>query len=101
MSEKKDLSVKSFEKTQLAKTPSFGGLTFQENFEKTQKAIANVVETERIFNRSHSQWTWRHLNLSYSSDFKNIRQISAEMSRKREALDEAKFGYLKNKQKLK
>lgn len=100
MTDKKDLTVKSLENSQLAKKESFGGLTFKENYEKTQKAIANVVETEHIFNRSHSQWTWRHLNLSYASDFKNIRQISAEMSRKREALDEARFRYLKKQAEI-
>jgi hypothetical protein len=59
-----------------------------------------VSETERIWNRSHSQWTWRHINLSYAAPMKNLRQVSAEMTRKREALEEAKWNYMKNEIKL-
>lgn len=87
--------------TNLAEVKSFGGLTLAENAKKVDLAIANVAETERIWNRSHSQWTWRHINLSYAAPMKNLRQVSAEMTRKREALEEAKWNYMKNEIKLK
>ena len=90
-----------FQTSNLAEVKSFGGLTLAENAKKVDLAISNVTETERIWNRSHSQWTWRHINLSYAAPMKNIRQISAEMTRKREALEEAKWNYMKNEIKLK
>jgi predicted aldo/keto reductase-like oxidoreductase len=90
-----------FSATNLAEVKSFGGLTLAENAKKVDLAIANVAETERIWNRSHSQWTWRHINLSYAAPMKNLRQVSAEMTRKREALEEAKWNYMKNEIKLK
>ena len=90
-----------FMATNLAEVKSFGGLTIAENAKKVDLAIANVAETERIWNRSHSQWTWRHINLSYAAPMKNLRQVSAEMTRKRQALEEAKWNYLKNEIKLK
>jgi len=90
-----------FSTSKLAEVKSFGGLTLAENAKKVDLAVANVAETERIWNRSHSQWTWRHINLSYAAPMKNLRQVSAEMTRKREALEEAKWSYMKNEIKLK
>ena len=90
-----------FQTSNLAEVKSLGGLTLAENAKKVDLAISNVTETERIWNRSHSQWTCRHINLSYASPMKNLRQISAEMTRKREALEEAKWNYMKNEIKLK
>lgn len=79
---------------------SFGGKTLAENAALAEQAILNCTETERIWNRSHSQWTWRHINLSYAAPFKNLRQVSAEVSSKREALEEAKWNYLKTQAKI-
>ena len=93
--------AEAFNTSNLANVKSFGNLTLAENAKKVDLAIANVAETERIWNRSHSQWTWRHINLSYAAPMKNLRQVSAEMTRKREALEEAKWNYLKNEIKLK
>ena len=80
---------------------SFGGKTLAENAQKAELAILNCTETERIWNRSHSQWTWRHINLGYAAPYKNMRQISAEVSSKREALEEAKWNWLKTQAKIK
>lgn len=80
---------------------SFGGSTLAENAKKADLAILNCVETERIWNRSHSQWTWKHINLSYAAPFKNLRQISAEVSAKREALEDAKWSWLKAQAQIK
>jgi len=90
-----------FNSSNLAEVKSFGGLTLAENAQRVETALAKVSETERIWNRSHSQWTWRHINLSYAAPMKNLRQVSAEVSRKREALEEAKWNYMRNEIKLK
>lgn len=90
-----------FNSSNLAEVKSFGGLTLAENAQRVDTALAKVSETERIWNRSHSQWTWRHINLSYAAPMKNLRQVSAEVSRKREALEEAKWNYMRNEIKLK
>ena len=44
---------------------------------------------------------WKHLNLSYHSPHKNMRQIAAEMNRKKAALNEAKWRQVKNEVKMK
>ena len=73
-------------------TQSFGALTFAENAARTDLALQNVSELQNIWNHSHSQWTWKHLNLSYHAPYRNMRQIAAEISRKKSALNEAKWG---------
>lgn len=74
-----------------ANTQSFGSLTFAENAKRTDLALQNVGELQNIWNHSHSQWSWKHLNLSYHSPHKNMRQIAAEISGKKAALNEAKW----------
>jgi len=44
---------------------------------------------------------WKHLNLSWLSPMKNMRQISAEISRKKGALNEAKWKHVQNEIKIK
>jgi hypothetical protein len=90
-----------FSAKNLPNVKSFGNKTFAENAALAEAAMLNCVETERIWNRSHSQWTWRHINLSYAAPMKNLRQISAEVSSKRQALEEAKWNYLKTQAKIK
>ena len=90
-----------FSAENLPNVKSFGNKTFAENAALAEAAMLNCVETERIWNRSHSQWTWRHINLSYAAPMKNLRQISAEVSSKRQALEEAKWNYLKTQAKIK
>ena len=46
-------------------TQSFGALTFAENAVRTDLALQNVSELQNIWNHSHSQWAWKHLNLSF------------------------------------
>jgi chromosome segregation ATPase len=77
---------------------SFGGSKLVANLEKAETAIAKMNYTERIWDRSRSQWALKHLVHSYSSDWKNLRQVSAEMQRKRDALREAKYNYAKKLQ---
>lgn len=80
--------------------PSFGGGTLLSNIKKAETAIAKIEYTERIWDRSRSQWTLKHLVHSFSSDWKNLRQVSAELQRKRDAIREAKFGYAKKLQEV-
>lgn len=84
----------------LAKAESFGGVSLQENARRTDVAIKNMQELQDVWNHSHSQWDWKHITFSYGSDFRNMKQIEAEMSRKRSALNEAKWRQLKNEIKI-
>ena len=88
-----DLILKSF--NGVAQHKSYGGKTLQQNLENADKAIAKVQYTERIFDRSRSQWMLKFLTCSNADGWVRLRQISAEMTRKRMALSEAKFGYMK------
>ena len=79
---------------------SYGGNSLSVNIENAETAIAKVQYTERIWDRSRSQWMLKHLTCSQADGWLRLRQIGAEMSRKRQALNEAKFGYLKSKAKI-
>jgi len=85
----------------LGNIESFGGRSLVENTAAVDKALANAGELENIWNHSHSQWTWKHINLSYHSPWKNMRQIAAEITRKKGALTEAKWRQVKNEVKIK
>jgi hypothetical protein len=84
----------------LSETPSFGGRSLAENSVLVTEAFANTNELQNIWNRSHSQWDWKHINMSYHGDFKNVRQIAAEINRKKQAIDESKWRHVKNEIKL-
>ena len=79
---------------------SFGGNTLIENTKKVDQALANVNELQTIWNHSHTQWMWKHLNLSWHAPLKNMRQIAAEISRKKAALNEAKWRQVDNEVKI-
>tara|TARA_R110002167_G_scaffold67023_1_gene189497 strand:- start:933 stop:1727 length:795 start_codon:yes stop_codon:yes gene_type:complete len=88
-----DLILKSFNEVSLRK--SYGGKTLKENLANADIAIAKVQYTERIWDRSRSQWMLKFLTCSNADGWLRLRQISAEMNNKRTALSEAKFGYMK------
>jgi hypothetical protein len=94
-----DLILKSF--NGVATHKSYGGKTLQQNLENAEKAIAKVQYTERIWDRSRSQWMLKFLTCSNADGWLRLRQISAEMGRKRMALSEAKFSYMKKLTKTK
>jgi methionine salvage enolase-phosphatase E1 len=94
-----DLILKSF--NGVAKQKSYGGKTLKENLDNAEKAIAKVQYTERIWDRSRSQYMLKYLTCSNADGWLRLRQISSEMSRKRSALSEAKFNYMKKKTKAK
>ena len=79
---------------------SFGGKSLSENSQAVDKALANTNELETIWNHSHTQWMWKHLNLSWHAPMKNMRQISAELSRKKGALNEAKWRQVETELKI-
>jgi hypothetical protein len=89
-----DLILKSF--NGVAQQKSYGGNSFETNLRNAEKAIAKIRYTERIWDRSRSQWMLKFLTCSNADGWLRLRQISAEMNRKRMALSEAKFSYMKN-----
>lgn len=94
-----DLILKSL--NGIAKYESYGGKTFLANLENAEKAIEKVQYTERIWDRSRSQHMLKFLACSNADGWLRMRQISAEMNRKRMALSEAKFGYMKKLAEIK
>jgi hypothetical protein len=88
-----DLILKSF--NGVAQHKSYGGNTLEVNLANASKAIAKVQYTERIWDRSRSQWMLKFLVCSNADGWLRLRQVSAEMNRKRMTLQEAKFGYMK------
>jgi hypothetical protein len=88
-----DLILKSF--NGVAQHKSYGGKTLQQNLDNAEKAIAKVQYTERIWDKSRSQWMLKFLTCSNSDGWLRMRQIAAEMANKRMALQASKFGYMK------
>ena len=88
-----DLILKSF--NGVAQHKSYGGNTLEVNLANADLAIKRVQYTERIWDRSRSQWILKFLTCSNADGWLRMRQISAEMNRKRMALQEAKFNYMK------
>lgn len=89
-----------FGKGSLSNIESFGGKTLKENSELVDKVLVKSSELENIWNRSHTQWTWKHLNLNYHAPMKNLRQISAELASKKAALNESKWKTLETEMKI-
>jgi hypothetical protein len=79
---------------------SFGNTSLLVNSTKVDKAFENVGELQNIWNHSHTQWTWKHLNLSYHAPYKNMRQIAAEIAKKKSALNEAKWRHVEAELKI-
>ena len=93
-SESKDLVIKTFTNDSIAKYESYGGKSLVENLQNAEIAVNKVKYTERIWDRSRSQFMLKHLTCSQADDWTRLRQVSAEMASKRMALNEAKFGYM-------
>ena len=94
-----DLILKSF--NGVAKQKSYGGKTLKQNLENADLATKRVQYTERIWDRSRSQWMLKFLTCSNADGWLRMRQISAEMCKKRTVLASVKFDYLKNLTKAK
>lgn len=91
-----DLVLKTFSNGHLAKYKSYGGKSLAENIVRAEKAIEKVQYTEKIWDKSRSQFMLKHLVCSQPDAWMRMRQISAEMSSKRLAFVEAKFRYFEN-----
>lgn len=84
----------------LGNLQSFGGKSLQENSKDVDEALSNVGELEDIWNHAHTQWAWKHINFSWHSPMQNMRQISAEIAAKKNALNAAKWDYVQTEIKL-
>lgn len=80
---------------------SFGGNSLAENAVKVDQAMVVCTELQKIWNHSHTQWSWKHINMDNVSPFDNMRQISAELAGKKNALNEAKWRHVESELKLK
>lgn len=96
LSKNKDIALSSvFGRGTTSELESFGGSSLAENALKVDAALKNVNELEKIWNHSHTQWIWKHINLSWLGPFNNIRQISAEIQKKKLALNDVKWKQIK------
>ena len=100
-SESKDLVVKTFSDVSIEKYQSYGDKSLVQNLQNAEIAINKVKYTERIWDRSRSQFMLKHLTCSQADNWTRLRQVSAEMANKRMALNEAKFGYMESQVKIK
>ena len=100
-SESKDLVVKTFSDVSIEKYQSYGDKSLVQNLQNAEVAINKVKYTERIWDRSRSQFMLKHLTCSQADNWTRLRQVSAEMANKRMALNEAKFGYMESQVKIK
>ena len=89
-----DLILRSF--NGVAKQESYGGKSLEANLVNAERAIEKVRYTERIWDKSRSQWQLKFLVCSNADGWLRLRQICAEMTSKRLALTEARFSYMKN-----
>ena len=75
---------------------SFGGVSIRDNFKKADVAIRHVAREHKKYGRRNSQWTIKNLTLSWDTPSRNLRQISAEMKKKEEALFDHKYKHKEN-----
>ena len=75
---------------------SFGNVTVRENFRRANTAIVAVQREHKKYGRRNSQWTLKNLTLSWDTPSRNLRQISAEVKKKEEALFEHKYKHKSN-----
>ena len=88
-----ELVLKSF--NGITQHKSYGGNSLETNLINAEKVIKHVQYTERIWDRSRSQWILKFLTCSNPDGWLRLRQISAEIVSKRMALTEAKWSYMK------
>jgi len=74
-----DIILKSF--NGVAKQKSYGGNSLETNLANADRAIKRVRYTEKIFDRSRSQWILKFITCSNADGWLRLRQISAEMNR--------------------
>jgi len=82
------------------KQESFGGRSLAENAMRVDQAMVKMDNLHDLWNHSHTQWVWKHITCSWLSPYANIKQVTAEMQRKRGALNEAKWKQVKNEVRI-
>jgi hypothetical protein len=90
----------SFARGKLAELVSFGGKSLAENTKRVQEVMDDARPLNNVYNRNHSEWTRRMINMDHFDPWFNMRQISAEMNSRRGALKEAKYRHMKNEVRL-
>ena len=62
---------------------------------EVESALTQVEKSFAIWNRSHSNYQWKSIVVgSHHTPLRRLRQISAEISNKKNAMEEAKYKYL-------
>lgn len=70
-----------------------------EAFQKTEIALIECEKAMQTWTRSHSNFTWKNMTIGGEySNLRRLRQVAAELKRKKAALTEAKYKYLKKLQ---
>jgi hypothetical protein len=74
-----------------------GGTDLAVSWHKTQCALAKMEHLNTLWARSNTSWSINNLTLTASgtSPWKQLRQVSAEIERKKMALSEAKWSLLR------
>ena len=72
---KKELVVQAL--NGISNLPSYGGKSFLQNLESSEKAMSKVEYTNKIWDRSRSQWMLKFLTCSNADVLLRMRQICA------------------------
>lgn len=80
---------------------SFNNSDLSANLKKAETAVINLKEDFRIHNHSNTQFAWKRFVLNHKGGLRNIRQITAEITNKKLALNEAKHNHSKKMIELK
>lgn len=66
-----------------------------ENLQKVNQALQKCEKSLKVWNRSHSNFTWNTITIGGEhTPLRRLRQISAEISRKKDAMTEAQWKYI-------
>jgi hypothetical protein len=72
----------------LPNVKSFGGVSLHENITKAIKVIEETELNRKVWNRKNSQWMWQNLTLFQATPMRTLRQVSAEIEKKRLTVSE-------------
>lgn len=92
----KDLIIDdNFFESKLTKVESFGGMTLAENVKRVNTALVKMEPVHKNFGKSQSDFQIRVLNIgSSTSSQRSLSKISAEVQKKRDALEENKYNIM-------
>jgi hypothetical protein len=75
---------------------SYGGKSLATNLDAADAVIDRLKYTEKIWDRSRSQWVIKFLVCSQADAWLRLRQVSAEIFSKRTSMQTAKFSYARS-----